>query len=346
MDCAIIKCTDCDKSFDKTFLFKKHRKVHDKPYPCALCHRRFSLNSGLKRHKKTHLQSRPTFKCPYPRCEFRKTLQRSYLLAHLEKSHASDEDLDEVGKLPLDNHTSLVEQQQLLQGERNLEFLESISRGDKEEVENFLSDGASATVAAKTSSGSTALHLSIEKGHHGFIDVLLQSGIDVNAADKSNNTALGLALRHKQLSIAQMLVDSGAHPNLISLPDVASEGQYECVEFLLRCRADIHASNSKGETALHTAALNGHEPLLRLLIQNKANLQLADLRGRTALHNAAEGGYTGVARQLLAKVARANSLDNEQNTPLHYASREGHVEIAHLLLAKGASTNSPNKLEC
>ncbi|KAH7354683.1 ankyrin repeat-containing domain protein [Rhexocercosporidium sp. MPI-PUGE-AT-0058] len=339
MESYTAKCSDCGKPFQKKYLYNKHRQTHDRPYPCAICGKAFSLKTGLKRHRETHRSSRASYECPYSQCSLRRTLSQNYLLAHLREYHGVDEDPQHIRTLTFDNQLSLVEKQRLLKDEQDLRFLECVSRGDKIEVEHFLTEDAGARVSAKDSAGSTALHLALKKGHDAIVETLLQSGVDVNKADNYNNTALSLMFWEKRYEIVKKLIDSGADPNVVSLQDAAKQGQYEGIEHLIHCGVDITKSDSDGDTTLHIAAVGGDESFVKILIRNKADFHATNHLGYTPFHYAAIQGHVGVTIQLLASGANFDTLSNSGSSPLNLASFWGHIVVVKLLLDSGADVN-------
>ena len=51
---------------------------------------------------------------------------------------------------------------------------------------------------------------------------------------------------------------------------------------------------SEGDTALHLAALYGHEACVRVLLAHGARVDAADEEGALPLHDAAAGGYHSI----------------------------------------------------
>ncbi|KAL5329594.1 hypothetical protein ACEPPN_003108 [Leptodophora sp. 'Broadleaf-Isolate-01'] len=188
--------------------------------------------------------------------------------------------------------------------------MEFVGEGNKEEVERLLSEDSSTRVAARDRMGSTPLEISIQKGHHEIVKLLLQYGADFSGT---------------------------------SLYKFAHAGTFECVEALLRHGADINASNDFDQTALHAAASNGHESLLRFLIEKGADCQAGDRFNCTPLHNAARKGHVGVVIHLLASGAYVDSSAVYEGTALHISAGKGHVTVASLLLAGAADVNSMDR---
>ncbi|XP_019740149.1 oocyte zinc finger protein XlCOF20-like isoform X3 [Hippocampus comes] len=59
-----VKCSQCDKTFDRKSLLIRHTRTHtgEKPFACSLCGKRFSLKTNLTMHTRTHTGEKP-FAC-------------------------------------------------------------------------------------------------------------------------------------------------------------------------------------------------------------------------------------------------------------------------------------------
>ena len=97
------------------------------------------------------------------------------------------------------------------------------------------------------------------------------------------------------------------------------------------------ATDGKGNTALHHAALRGDAELSALLIEHGAAVS-APTPGFlvTPLHYAAREGHLETIRLLLAHGADANAPSRFYGTPLHWAAGRGQRETVGLLIAQGA----------
>ncbi|KAH8278579.1 hypothetical protein KR018_005448 [Drosophila ironensis] len=113
----------------------------------------------------------------------------------------------------------------------------------------------------------------------------------------------------------------------------------------LRRGTGVNVQDSGGYSALHHAALNGHEDIVKLLLAHEASSNLPDSRGSSPLHLAAWAGETEIVRMLLShpyRPASANLQTIEQETPLHCAAQHGHTEALELLLSHRANPNMRN----
>ncbi|KAL8728499.1 MAG: hypothetical protein Q9181_005324 [Wetmoreana brouardii] len=144
-----------------------------------------------------------------------------------------------------------------------------------------------------------------------IIDILLSTRLDLEAKDKGGRTALSWAAATGKETLAKLLLTGRTHN-----------------------KADIHATNYRGKTALHLAVENrtNRIPLVRLLLENGADVHATSDGGWTPLHNAAEKGYEDVASLLLDWKANVNATTSSGMTALHWSARNGHINIVKLLL--------------
>ncbi|KAH0522614.1 hypothetical protein TsFJ059_006437 [Trichoderma semiorbis] len=106
-----------------------------------------------------------------------------------------------------------------------------------------------------------------------------------------------------------------------------------------KSKVDVKARDSRGETALHLAAQQGHLDVLRLLLQAAADVDAANGRGETPLIRAARNGHTALVESLLLSGADALAKDNEKWTAFHWAIIGNSMDTAKLLLRYQANSD-------
>ncbi len=135
---------------------------------------------------------------------------------------------------------------------------QAVSRGRAETIKNLIAKGMD--INARNIRGQTPLHLATEKGNGDAVQLLLDSGAEVDAvAIDSGCTALHYAARLGHVDLCELLVRHGADP------DVQTDSL---------------------ETPLHLAVARGHSKVVELLLKYHARLDIRDKNGMTPLQRA------------------------------------------------------------
>ncbi|KAK2743974.1 hypothetical protein FQN55_007023 [Onygenales sp. PD_40] len=189
------------------------------------------------------------------------------------------------------------------------------------------------------------------RGSKEILQLLLPTTGDINAQHVNKGDALRDALftacLHGYRETVELLLDTGADVNLLAgahgtaLAAAASTGQTAVVRLLLERGADVNLLAGDRGTALEAAACQGSIETVRLLLDKGADVNLIGGDRGTALAAAASHGHTEIVQLLLGKGADYNLLDCDRGTALTAAASEGHAEIVQLLLDKGADVNIP-----
>ncbi|PPE73381.1 hypothetical protein C3942_14025 [Solimonas fluminis] len=118
----------------------------------------------------------------------------------------------------------------------------------------------------------------------------LKAGLDVNAFDSLDQTALIGAVSHKQILAVKLLLNSGANPGLADragwtplIHAVYAGADPELLGLLLEAGADINGRNDRGITALYLASVSGREEQVSYLLSRGADPTLASKAGYTPL---------------------------------------------------------------
>ena len=205
----------------------------------------------------------------------------------------------------------------------------------------------------------TALVAASAKGHVNIVQLLLESGADVNLKNGKSSrygSALVAASAEGHANIVQLLLESGADVNLkieelsrygSAFVAASAEGHANIVQLLLESGADVNLKNEHSldyGTALEAASAQGHANIVQLLLESGAdvNLECESRHYLSALVTASAEGHASIVQLLLESGANVN-FKNEHSldygTALVAASAEGHANIVQLLLESGADVN-------
>mmetsp|Transcript_97800 Transcript_97800/g.273780 ORF Transcript_97800/g.273780 Transcript_97800/m.273780 type:complete len:276 (-) Transcript_97800:228-1055(-) len=140
------------------------------------------------------------------------------------------------------------------------------------------------------------------------------------------------------------LVDAKDSRGVTALMSAAGSGHEECVSLLLRRGADPNAPDHRGWTATMHAAFAGHERCLRRLAASGADLNARDFLGTTAAMRAALGGHTECLEALTDFGADASLTDSLGLSAAAHARRNGHLRCAEILAKRAKEAASSKKV--
>ena len=132
----------------------------------------------------------------------------------------------------------------------------------------------------------------------------------------------------------------------VETPDIweaAKFGDGQRVSERLSTGANVDQPDKTGATALHWAALGGHDHIIRQLLDAKADVNAAEAgSGMTPLHGVARWNRITTAKLLLANGAKVDVRDRFGRTPLFDAMVKDRFEMIDLLLGSGADLSTRN----
>lgn len=235
------------------------------------------------------------------------------------------------------------------------------------------------------------LNLAIKSGNRDIVRAILNQIKAIDEIDSNGNTALQLALLHDQPEIALLLiqkinnhlVESGYRGSALHL--ALKMNELSIAKHLIKAKvginheADIDATDEYGMTSLHLAAEKGFREIMEILIASGAKIDHQDMHGNTALHLALINNKIDIIELLTFKGANPdirnndnyssihiaiflkfpeevlmmlfrdkkdiNAKDQNGNTLLHLAIMDKNIEAIRALIAKGANPYIYNK-EC
>lgn len=211
----------------------------------------------------------------------------------------------------------------------------------------------------------TPLHAACLAGHGEVVDMLLEAGANPHLRDGQGADAWELAPPAVQERLRQRGVVSQRSPEQALLA-AAQAGDQQALQAALAHKPNLNEPDQRrlfrGFTALHLAALHGHEEVVEKLLAAganpdpldgeapKAGLKQAysflgmealqgDALGRTPLFGAARQGHLSIVVRLLRAGALANRQDFLGFSPLYLAAQHGHLAVVRALIEGGAEVD-------
>ncbi len=143
--------------------------------------------------------------------------------------------------------------------------------------------------------------------------ILIDAGINVNAADNNRTTALMFMAQNGMTDAARLLIDAGA---------------------------DVNAADNDQNTALHRAAYNGNSDIVRALLTAGANANAMNTSQQIALFFGANSGNPEIVRMLIAAGSDVNAVDESHSSTLIFSLMRPNVETLQVLIDAGANVNA------
>ena len=191
-----------------------------------------------------------------------------------------------------------------------------------------------------------------ERGDLLIVDLMLDAGMPADTKDKDGMPALVAAVYEKGIQ-KSVTIDSGEGITAIIITEVLPglrEPRHNAVVFALLDRgADPDISDSRGATAIMSAARIGNEVVVKALLDKGADVNAKNSDGETALIPAVEHDRGAIVRLLVENGADVNATDHSGASALKTATANGRTDRVKLLHENGAdpevedSANSTEK---
>ena len=192
-----------------------------------------------------------------------------------------------------------------------------------DEVSSFFSGDID--ISTRDGYGRSLLSLSIAMNNETKFDECMTKSMGAEVCDSAGNTPIILAAISGNAHMVQKLLDRGINVNARNLNDesalmaACSLGHIDIVKLLLAAGADMFKRDATGNTALCFAAIFGQEECVRTLIDLKCDINGADKFGNTPLHHALKCGKEKVAMLLLKNGASKTVKDKYGQTVIDIA---------------------------
>jgi uncharacterized protein len=221
--------------------------------------------------------------------------------------------------------------------------------GRPEAVMMLLANGAD--LSRTGPDGGTPLHHASITRDPSIAAMLLDAGAGIDPINGEGLTPLGVAARAGNEAVLKLLLDRGAGCEVArALPVlIAAAGAAEDLpalgKRLLKARANVHAVDKLGRTAMHVAALHGHGEFVEVLINAGADVNARDSHGVTPLMEAARAGANRALQRLVFRKPDASLRDAAGRTALHLAcqSKQANVDTVRALIGVGADPEAKSQ---
>ena len=175
-----------------------------------------------------------------------------------------------------------------------------------------------------------------------MMDLLLNSGADINRADKIGDSAINWAAYGGKLEAVEWLLkrkvrlDLAGHGRAVEI--AKRRGFPKIIELICQvqgCNTSLSVESKKMAEAIK----KNDTTIVKALIKNGMAPEQLDSTGRPLFHLAARLGHTDIMKLMIAMGANINSQDDIGFTALMEASRNKKRKAVQVLLDAGADVN-------
>ncbi|KAF5306570.1 hypothetical protein FQR65_LT07297 [Abscondita terminalis] len=197
------------------------------------------------------------------------------------------------------------------------------------EVSRFLIDqGADLTLT--NNSDTTVFTTACKFGTIDLIKKMQPMFSDINKQNKNGETALHLSLKHRNLKVAQFLIDEGAD---VTVTDTS--GTSACLYSCMFGTIDVVKKilTTTDADSLYSSLKNHNFDVARFL------MSAGNYSNNEVFITACETGKIDIAKNVQADI---NAQTTEGNTALHRSLKFQNVSLARFLINEGADVNLAN----
>jgi len=227
----------------------------------------------------------------------------------------------------------------------DFDLLIAAGEGDTSKVKALLGIGAEVDYS-QPYEGVTPLMYAAQNGHLRTVEILIDSGANVNAMPFTSGSALLGASISGHVYVVDTLILNGADINTQNFQGqspliyAAAYGDSILIDVLVFYEADLDQQDYDGNTPLFYSVYYGNSTITNILLEHGADPDKKDNRGFTPLMVAAQNADLYLMEILLGFGSDINLTNNSNHTALSFAIVNGYPEIVEFLLNNGANPNN------
>jgi ankyrin repeat protein len=195
----------------------------------------------------------------------------------------------------------------------------------------------------------TLVSCAAEYGHDNIVRILLRTGkIDLRA-NNNGSWLLHWAAAANDEEMITLLLDKGVDLDAKDFKDRTAlwaavyEGKSKAVKVFMKRSTALYSNLPDEEDILFLAAYEGDTETVESLLLRGINPQATDRWGAQPLHWAAYNGHEEVAKLFLTHGANVNALNPDDCTPLYLAIHMLNKAVVKTLLDAGADPSIPDR---
>lgn len=201
-------------------------------------------------------------------------------------------------------------------------------------IERALEDGADPNE-------ESLLLLAVRNKNIKIAELLLKYKADPNEDGYNSETPLNVAIDNNDIEIVKLLLNHGTPTHGGDLTEAVKNNNIEMTELLL-----THGARDDQDESIIEAVVNDNIEIVRLLLEYEGNPHVRNQENdnRSLLMIAIDKGNIEMVKLLLEHGAKPYGWDENKWTPLQIAINNNHSEIVKLLIDHGADTDEKGYL--
>jgi ankyrin repeat protein len=181
--------------------------------------------------------------------------------------------------------------------------------------------------------GNTALIIATRHEDKNMMELLISHNADYTIKNKKSQSAPQLAQILDLQKAKTVFVKQG-----IKLP-TQNKGYAKVDIKAIQKSTNESGSLYKGWPLLNIASLLGEINIVGQLLDQGANILATDSSGNSAMHRAASKGLIATVKLLIKRGGSINAVNNRNESPLYLAAASGQLKTVSLLVKSGADTS-------